>query len=179
MTELNSTGPNTPTTPTNPTTPTTQAKRKIDVIAPWFALVARLALGGVLLVAGAIKIPYPYKAAAAMRAYELLPNNLASFFGYILPWFEVGLGLLLILGVATRISGLLGGLLMLLFIAAISSAWARGLSIDCGCFGGGGQIDPKETRYLEEIIRDIALAICGFYLYLRPNSRFALDNRGK
>jgi uncharacterized membrane protein YphA (DoxX/SURF4 family) len=38
-----------------------------------------------------------------MRAYQLLPNSLASLFGYILPWFEVGLGLLLILGVALRI----------------------------------------------------------------------------
>lgn len=145
----------------------------------WVGLFARLALGGVLIVAGALKIPTPYKAAAAMRAYELLPNSLASVFGYILPWFEVGLGLLLILGVATRFSGLIGGLLMLLFIGAIGSAWARGLSIDCGCFGGGGEIDPKDTQYLEEIIRDLALAICGIYLYFRPYSRFALDNRGK
>jgi uncharacterized membrane protein YphA (DoxX/SURF4 family) len=146
---------------------------------PWLGLAARLALGGVLVVAGAIKIPYPYKAAAAMRAYELLPNSFASFFGYILPWFEVGLGLLLILGVATRISGLIGGLLMLLFIGAISSAWARGLTIDCGCFGGGGQVAAGETKYLQEIIRDIALAVAGFYLYFRPDSHFALDNRGK
>lgn len=146
---------------------------------PWFGLLARLALGGVLIVAGLIKIPYPYKAAAAMRAYELSPNSLASFFGYILPWFEVGLGLLLILGVAIRISGLIGALLMVLFIAAISSAWARGLTIDCGCFGGGGEVAPGETKYFQEIIRDIGLAAAGFYLYLRPDSRFALDNRGK
>lgn len=148
-------------------------------VLPWIGLIARLALGGVLFVAGAIKIPYPYKAAAAMRAYELLPNSFASIFGYILPWFEVGLGLLLILGVATRLSGLIGALLMILFIAAISSAWARGLTIDCGCFGGGGQVAAGETKYLQEIIRDIGLAITGFYLYFRPYSRFALDNRGK
>ena len=156
-----------------------RAESKIQAALPWVGLFARLALGGVLFAAGAIKIPTPYKAAAAMRAYELLPNSLASFFGYILPWFEVGLGLLLILGVATRISGLIGALLMILFIGAIASAWARGLSIDCGCFGGGGQIDPSQTKYLQEIIRDIGLAICGFYLYFRPYSRFALDNRGK
>jgi uncharacterized membrane protein YphA (DoxX/SURF4 family) len=152
---------------------------KMQTLLPWLGLGARLTLGGVLFAAGAIKIPTPYKAAAAMRAYELLPNSLASFFGYILPWFEVGLGLLLILGVATRISGLIGTLLMVLFIGAIASAWARGLSIDCGCFGGGGQIDPSQTKYLQEIIRDIALATCGTYLFYRPNSRFALDNRGK
>jgi uncharacterized membrane protein YfcA len=59
-----------------------------------------LTLGGVLIVAGSIKIPHPYKAAAAMRSYELLPTSSASLFGYILPWLEVGLGLFLILGVA-------------------------------------------------------------------------------
>jgi len=146
---------------------------------PWVGLVARLALGGVLIVAGSLKIPYPYKAAAAMRAYQLLPNSLASLLGYILPWFEVGLGLLLILGVALRLTGLFGALLMVLFIAAISSAWARGLTIDCGCFGGGGEVAPGQTKYLQEIVRDIGLAAAGFYLYWRPNSRFALDNRGK
>ena len=145
----------------------------------WVGLLARLILGGVLIAAGALKIPYPYKAAAAMRAYELLPNSLASFFGYILPWFEVGLGMLLILGVAVRVSGLVGALLMVLFIGAIGSAWARGLTIDCGCFGGGGQVAAKDTRYLQEILRDIGLATCGFYLFTRPKSRFALDNRGK
>lgn len=150
-----------------------------EKVLSWVGLIARLALGGVLIVAGAIKIPYPYKAAAAMRAYELLPHSLASFFGHILPWFEVGLGLLLILGVATRISGLVGALLMLLFIGAISSAWARGLTIDCGCFGGGGQVAAEDTKYLQEILRDFALAVAGFYLYFRPQTRFALDNRGK
>jgi uncharacterized membrane protein YphA (DoxX/SURF4 family) len=150
-----------------------------EKLLDWVGLIARLTLGIVLLIAGALKIPTPYKAAAAMRAYELLPNSLASFFGYILPWFEVGLGLLLILGVALRITGLIGALLMALFIGAISSAWARGLSIDCGCFGGGGEIDPKDTKYLQEIIRDFGLAIAGFYLYFRPRTPFALDNRGK
>jgi uncharacterized membrane protein YphA (DoxX/SURF4 family) len=142
-------------------------------------LVCRLTLGGVLIVAGSIKIPHPYKAAAAMRAYELLPTSSASLFGYILPWLEVGLGLFLILGVAAGRSGLIGALLMLLFIAAIGSAWARGLTIDCGCFGGDGEVAPSETKYLQEILRDTGLAATGFYLYLRPNSRFALDNRGK
>lgn len=47
-----------------------------EKVLSWVGLIARLALGGVLIVAGAIKIPYPYKAAAAMRAYELLPHGL-------------------------------------------------------------------------------------------------------
>jgi uncharacterized membrane protein YphA (DoxX/SURF4 family) len=141
----------------------------------WFGLFARLTLGGVIFVAGALKVTTPYKAAAAMRAYELLPISIANVFGVALPWFEVGLGALLILGVATRLSAFFAGSLMILFILAISSAWARGLYIDCGCFGGGGQVEPGETKYLQEIIRDFGLALLGAYLYWRPHTKWALE----
>ena len=141
----------------------------------WFGLFARLTLGGVIFAAGALKVTTPYKSAAAMRAYELLPISIANFFGYVLPWFEVGLGALLILGVATRLSGFITGSLMIVFIFAIASAWARGLSIDCGCFGGGGQVAPGETKYLQEIVRDFGLAVLGFYLYWRPHTKWALE----
>ena len=141
----------------------------------WLGLFVRLALGGVIFVAGALKVTTPYKAAAAMRAYELLPISVANIFGYALPWFEVGLGALLILGVATRLSAFFAGSLMLVFILAISSAWARGLSIDCGCFGGGGQVAPGETKYLQEVLRDFGLALLAVYLYWRPHTKWALE----
>ncbi len=50
---------------------------------------------------------------------------------------------------------------MVAFIIGISQAWARGLTIDCGCFGGGGQIGAAETRYPQEIARDAAFALAG------------------
>ena len=146
-----------------------------DTRLNWFGLFARLTLGGVIFAAGALKVTTPYKSAAAMRAYELLPISIANFFGYVLPWFEVGLGALLILGVTTRLSGFIAGSLMIVFIFAIASAWARGLSIDCGCFGGGGQVAPGETKYLQEIVRDFGLAFLGFYLYWRPHTKWALE----
>lgn len=148
---------------------------KFKVAQPWLTLLARLILGIVLLVAGALKVPNLPKSAMAVRAYELLPIPIANFLGYTLPWIEIGLGLLLIVGVTVKISGALGGLTMLAFIIAIAQAWARGLSIDCGCFGGGGAIDPEDTKYLSEIIRDIGLMALGIFLYLYPNGRFAIE----
>jgi len=122
-----------------------------------------------------LKIGNLPKSAMAVRAYELLPVSLANFLGYTLPWIEIGLGLLLIVGVTVKISGALGALTMLAFIIAIAQAWARGLSIDCGCFGGGGAIDPEDTKYLSEIIRDIGLMALGIFLYFYPKGRFALE----
>jgi uncharacterized membrane protein YphA (DoxX/SURF4 family) len=148
---------------------------KFKVTQPWLTLLARLILGAVLLVAGALKVPNLPKSAMAVRAYELLPIPLANFLGYTLPWIEIGIGLLLIVGVTVKISGALGALTMLAFIIAIAQAWARGLSIDCGCFGGGGSIDPEDTKYFSEIIRDIGLMALGIFLYLYPKGRFAVE----
>jgi uncharacterized membrane protein YphA (DoxX/SURF4 family) len=144
---------------------------------PWIGLLARLILGGVLLVAGYLKAFSPDKSMMAVRAYELLPIWLANVLGIILPWLEIGAGLLLILGVAIRYAAIFGSALMVLFIIAIAQAWARGLSIDCGCFGGGGTIDPSKTKYLEEILRDTGLALLGLYLLRYPLTKFALDKK--
>jgi len=148
---------------------------KFKVLQPWLTLLSRLILGVVLLVAGGLKIGNLPKSAMAVRSYEMLPIPLANFLGYTLPWIEIGLGLLLLVGVTVKISGALGALTMLAFIIAIAQAWARGLSIDCGCFGGGGAIDPEDTKYLSEIIRDIGLMALGIFLYFYPKGRFALE----
>jgi uncharacterized membrane protein YphA (DoxX/SURF4 family) len=148
---------------------------KFTKVQPWLTLLFRLTLGIVLLLAGYLKAINPQKSAMAVRAYELLPISIANFFGYILPWFEIGVGALLILGVTVRISAILGGFTMLMFIVAISQAWVRGLSIDCGCFGGGGAVDPDQTKYLEEILRDFGLLLMAFFLYRFPKGRFGLD----
>lgn len=148
---------------------------KFKLIQPWLTLLARLILGGVLLAAGGLKMGNLQKSAMSVRAYELLPTDLANFFGYVLPWIEIGMGLLLIVGAVVSIMGLLGALIMLAFVVAIAQAWARGLSIDCGCFGGGGEIDPGETKYLSTILRDLGFFLLGVYLYYFPKGRFGLD----
>ncbi len=145
----------------------------------WFGLLSRLVLGGVLFAAGWLKIFTPAKSQMSVRAYEVLPISIANFLGIALPWLEVGFGILLILGIAVRLSAIVGGGLMIVFIAAISQAWARGLSIDCGCFGGGGTVDPSETKYLSEILRDIGLALLALYLIRYPLTRFAVEKLAK
>ena len=150
-------------------------QEKFKLVQPWLTLLARLILGGVLIVAGALKVGNLQKSAMSVRAYEMLPIWLANFFGYALPWVEIGIGALLVLGVAVRMMGALGALIMLGFIIAIAQAWARGLSIDCGCFGGGGAIDPEDTKYLSSILRDIGFLALGVFLYFCPKGRFALD----
>lgn len=147
---------------------------------PWITLLARIALGGVLLVAGGLKVTKPTESANATAAYKILPTDIAHIVGYALPWLEVAIGLLLIFGVMVRQTAVFGGLIMLIFIAAIISVWARGMLIDCGCFGGGGALDPSlaasvHRTYFIEIMRDLGLALCALYLYFFPYGKFSIE----
>jgi uncharacterized membrane protein YphA (DoxX/SURF4 family) len=97
---------------------------KFEKAQPWIGLLARLVLGGVLFAAGYLKIDKLDISQMAVRSYELLPISIANFLGMFLPFFEIAVGLLLILGAATRIVAALGGFTMFIFIIAISQAWA-------------------------------------------------------
>ena len=65
---------------------------------PIITLLARLVLGGVLLAAGGLKVFKPTESANAVAAYKVLPTNLSHLVGYALPWLEVAIALLLIIG---------------------------------------------------------------------------------
>ena len=88
---------------------------------------------------------------------------------------EVFGGALLVLGLFTRPVAIVSTLLMLAFIIGISQAWARGLTIDCGCFGGGGEIGATATKYPQDIARDAAFALAGAWLWWRPRTLASLD----
>ena len=95
----------------------------------------------------------------AVRAYEILPEAFVKPFAWGLPFVELALAVLLLLGLATRPAAWVSAGLLLVFVAGTAAAWARGLQIDCGCFGGGGQAAADSARYLREMGRD-GLFLC-------------------
>jgi uncharacterized membrane protein YphA (DoxX/SURF4 family) len=144
---------------------------------PWVATAARLLLGVVLVVAGALKLPDPAAAMRAVRAYRLLPEALIGPVAFGLPVLEIAVGLALLAGVFVRTAAIASALLMVVFLAGVGSAWARGLQIDCGCFGGGGQVAAGRTAYPGEVARDVGLLIVALVLARWPASRLALGGR--
>lgn len=161
----------------NPATSTAPSSAWADrwgAVQPWVTLLSRLALVGVLGFAAYTKLP-PALSVTSVEAYQLFPESVSAFIGYTLPLFEFALALLLLVGLATRYVGAVTGLLMVVFIAGIISAWARGLTIECGCFGSGGTVAPGETTYGLDIARDIGfLALAGIVM-IWPRSPLALD----
>jgi uncharacterized membrane protein YphA (DoxX/SURF4 family) len=147
-------------------------------LQPWITLLARLILGGTLLAAGWIKLFNSYESKASVRAYDLLPVGVANILGAVLPSFEIALALFIIVGIWTKRVAIIGTLLMVIFVIAISQAWARGLPINCGCFGNGGVTADGKVHnwtYLSEILRDLGLILCGIYISRNPIGKFALD----
>jgi uncharacterized membrane protein YphA (DoxX/SURF4 family) len=141
----------------------------------WISTVARIVVGGVLLVAGTLKAVDPQGSVRAVRAYELLPPGAATLVGWGLPFLEIVLGVLLLAGIAVRPAAVVTAALLVVLILAVASVAVRGLSIDCGCFGGGGPVPAGQTAYAAEIARDLGLLAAAIWLVARPQSRLSLE----
>jgi len=141
-------------------------------------VLCRVVLGGVFLVAGLLKLPEPAANVRAVRAYRLLPESVVAVVGHGLPILEILLGACLILGLVTRVAAVVSAVLLTAFVVGIGSAWARGLSIECGCFGGGaGPSANASAAYPWEIARDVGLLLAAGWLVWRPSTPWAIDNR--
>jgi len=153
------------------------AQRPRSAVAwPWISTVARLGLAAVWIVAGGLKVTDLAASARAVNAYQLMPYDAAKVVGAVQPFLEIALGLLLLIGLAVRLSAGISAVLLLIFIGGIVSAWARGLQIDCGCFSSGGELAAGETaQYGWEIARDVGFLVLAALLIWRPRTRLSLD----
>ncbi|MFI7302129.1 MauE/DoxX family redox-associated membrane protein [Micromonospora aurantiaca] len=147
-----------------------------QALRPWLGVAARLGLAAVWLIAGGTKVGDLAASGRAVNAYQVMPYDVATVIGAALPFVELALGVLLLAGLATRISAGVSAALLVVFIAGIASAWARGLAIDCGCFGSGGQLAAGQTpSYLPEILRDLGFLVLAGFLLIWPRTPFSVD----
>jgi len=147
------------------------------VVRDLIGTVARLGLAAVWLISGGSKVVDPEQTYVSVAAYDVLPAGMVTVVAAALPFVELALGVLLLLGLGTRAAAIASLVLLVAFIAGVGQAWARGLSIDCGCFGQGGTVDPTQTRYPQEIARDVGFALLAVWLIVRPQTLLALDRR--
>jgi uncharacterized membrane protein YphA (DoxX/SURF4 family) len=141
----------------------------MGVIRPWLGLGARVVLGVVFAVAGWAKVGDLAGSGRAVNAYQLMPFGVAKVVGAALPFVELALAVLLLVGLATRLAAACAAGLLTVFLIGISSVWARGLSIDCGCFGGGGTLAAgTHPNYFWDLVRDLGLLALAVVLFRTP-----------
>ncbi len=95
----------------------------------------RLALGGLFIYAGVVKVIDPLEFAQDVRNYSLVGPSLSFLTAVFLPWLEIVAGFLLVAGIMKRASALLISSMLVLFIVLVGVTVARGVDVDCGCFG--------------------------------------------
>jgi len=141
-------------------------------------LVPCVFLGLVLLVAGSGKLPGQAEFIATLLKSFWTPT-VANLIGYCLPWIEVILGVLLLVGVFPRIAAGLCLPLIAGFMANNSWALSQGMEQfpQCGqCFGIWeeflGAISPLQALLLDIVLLCLALIILLFhpsgFLSFRP-----------
>ena len=127
---------------------------------PFFLLAVRIVIGGLFLATGIFKaIAPPEEFAAVIRTYQILPERALVPIATVLPWVEIVSGAFLALGLWTRWTAGVVGLMLLTFTLALGSAWARGIDLsDCGCFGGLGFKENGHEAFVRNLILLASLA---------------------
>jgi len=139
----------------------------------WGGLVVRLAVGIIWIWASLSKIGDPRTFVRAVRAYKATPEWLSQAIGYGLPMLELILGVLLVIGLIVRYAAAVSAALYVVFLIGIIQAAARGIKLECGCFGGGGS--TAHTQYTLEILRDLGLLVLAAYLIVVGVTRLSVD----
>lgn len=121
-------------------------------------LVARLVIAGVFLFAAIGKIADPHSFAEAISNYHVVSDSISSISASMLPVLEVVIALALIAGIKERGAALLAGLMLLVFAGAMISTIARGINLDCGCFGASAEARVNGTT----VARNLVLALAAF-----------------
>jgi len=120
----------------------------------------RLLIGGLFLYSGLSKIGQPYQFAAAIQAYQLLPQFLVGLAAVVIPWIETVGALALFFGWKPRSALVNLMLLLVVFVAVIGFTMFRGLDIDCGC----GLLSNRRVGWLV-LIEDLTLLLVISWLY--------------
>jgi uncharacterized membrane protein YphA (DoxX/SURF4 family) len=113
----------------------------------------RLVLGFVFIYASIDKIAHPGAFAENIYNYRMLPHWAINFMALVMPWLELICGVLIVVGVFLRGSAFMIGVMLGVFIIAISAALVRGLDISCGCFS----VEGGHGVAVDLLIRDVLM----------------------
>jgi uncharacterized membrane protein YphA (DoxX/SURF4 family) len=136
--------------------------------------VSRVVLCGVFGLAASTKLSSPQEFAFAVDAFEVLPKNMVPVATFVVPWIEAICAGLLLVGLWTRASAAVAGLLLAGFIALTISAIMRNLSLSCGCFGKVRLLCPEKLGWCN-VIQNTILMLPAIFLAVKGHGRLGID----
>jgi uncharacterized membrane protein YphA (DoxX/SURF4 family) len=102
---------------------------------PWTVRACQLAIGVLFAWAALAKLGDLRGFASQVHNFRIVPLAAENLLALSLPWIELLAALSLVLGLRPRSGALVATGLLGVFTLAILAALARGLDIECGCFG--------------------------------------------
>ena len=124
----------------------------------YFFICTRLLFGAIFIAASIDKIAHPAEFAKIVSNYQILPGDLINITAIVLPWLEAVLGLFILCGWCLPGASILANLLLVIFLGALSSAAARGIDINCGCFSVKAAAQQHTVWHL---VRDLLILLIG------------------
>jgi uncharacterized membrane protein YphA (DoxX/SURF4 family) len=118
--------------------------------------IARLLLGGTLVFSSTQKFPMHTEFVNLVNAYHLIPVWMATIYATALPWVELLVGSYLLLGILTRPTGVVAGLISISFVVANISAIIRGDETCLHCFGQVIDLTPVQALTIDLVMIGIA-----------------------
>jgi len=118
----------------------------------------RLVLALIFVAAAPQKIMAPAEFAASVASYLILPDVLINFTALTLPWLEMIVAILLVCRAWTGPALFLANAMLAVFLAAVVSAYFRGIDLNCGCFSSAPAASDDMVFY---IVRDIVFVVIG------------------
>jgi putative oxidoreductase len=138
-------------------------------------LVARVIMGIIFVYAAYTKMPWKQPAAffaMTIDSYQVLPPWAVILVAKILPWFELALGFFLLVGWPLLFVSTLATLVLAGFFSLMVHTYAKGLEINCGCFGPGEHLGPKSlARDGLLLALSLGVTICAFLRHRRRSGR--------
>jgi putative oxidoreductase len=126
-------------------------------------VVFRLVLGCLFIYAGVVKVLDPLDFAQNIRNYRLVGQSLSFIAAAVLPWLEILAGVALAAGIWKRASALIISGLLVFFILLTLVTMARGLDVDCGCFGA-----LSRRSGFGVVLEDLGMLFMGLCLLFAP-----------
>jgi putative oxidoreductase len=137
------------------------------------ALLARLYVGAIFVMASWHKLLEPGAFAVDIATYQILPLALVNLMAIVLPWVEMAAGFMLLVGFRVRAAALLVVGMMAMFTVAIAFALGKGLDMSCGCFASQGAAeDPISWR---TILRDTGWLVLALYVLILDRKPLGID----
>jgi len=125
-----------------------------------FYHVIRVILGVIFIYASYDKILHPKAFAEVVYNYQILPDKLINLTAIFLPWFEIMIGVFLIVGFWMPGTVIWCNTLLVVYIGALGFNLARGLDINCGCFS----TTKGSSISIEHILWDAVFLSLSIYL---------------